>query len=152
MITEFKALWRLSSHPLYTVLRKMVIVLCKNLSWLQDITAKQSFCWSIVASCCEKIPISKEQLHWCYSYESVITCLGSIFNSYCEGKKLPEHERLLSSESIITWLGDLYCEGKNVPKDKHLVSYDAKHSSLEDIRRYELCLSPGHVNKQQTDG
>ena len=84
--------------PLYGVLHVTVTTLCRDLSWLQTLTTEQQFCWGIIASCCEKIPVAKEQFAWVHLYKYLITHLGYIYNSYCAGKKLPEEKCLLSAE------------------------------------------------------
>lgn len=99
------------------VLQDMVTMLSQDLSWLQSLTAKQSFCWGIVASCCEKIPVTKRQIGWVHSYNLVITHLGHIYNFYCKGKNLLENESLLSAN--------------NLPDE-------IAHSPSDGIRRYDL--------------
>ena len=84
--------------PLHSVLDLTVTPLCKDLSWLQSPTKKQSFCWGIVASFCQSFPIAKKRFEWVHSYAPVITCLGSIYMSYCMWKKLPEDKCLLSAD------------------------------------------------------
>ena len=86
--------------PFYGVLHVTVTTLCKDLSCLKALTPKQRFCWGIIASCCGKIPVTKEQFDWVQSYKFVITHLGYIYNSYCAGKKLPEEKHLLSAEGF----------------------------------------------------
>ena len=92
-----------------------VTTLCKDLSWLKALTPKQQFCWGIIASCCGKIPVTKEQFDWVYSYKYLITHLGYIYNSYCAGKMLSEEKSLLSAEGF---------------------SNEIAYSPSEDIRRY----------------
>ena len=99
------------------VLQDMVTMLSQDLSWLQSLTPKQSFCWGIVASCCEKIPVTMRQIGWVHSYNFVITLLGHIYNFYCKGKNLPENESLLSAN--------------NLPDE-------IAHSPSDSIRRYDL--------------
>ena len=106
--------------PLCSVLREVVTTLSDDLSWLQATTIKQNFYWGIVASCCEKIPITTKNFEWFHLYESVITCLGSIYNSYCTEKNLPEYKCLLSA--------------KEFPQE-------VAHSPSEDIKKYELIIS-----------
>jgi len=104
------------ASPLYSVLHVAVTTLCMDLSWLQVLTTKQRFCWGIIASCCKKIPVAKEQFDWVHSYKFVITHLGYIYNSYCAGKKLSEKKCLLLAEGF--------------PKE-------IAHSPSEDIRKYK---------------
>lgn len=88
-----------SSHSPYSVLKGIVATLCRDLSWLRAPTLKQNFHWGIVASCCEKIPITTKNLKWVHLCDS-ITSLGSIYNCYCKEKKLPEEKCLLSAEKL----------------------------------------------------
>ena len=118
VVPEIKALQgeKTISSPMYGVLHVTVTTLCKDLSWLQALTTKQRFCWGIIASCCGKIPVAKEQFDWIHSYKFLITHLGYIYTSYCAGKKLPEQKCLLSAESF---------------------PQEIAHSPSEDIKKYE---------------
>ena len=87
----------ISSDKLYLVLQQMVTMLSQDLSWMQALTAKQTFCWSIVASCCVKIPVTVDQFHL---YGCIMACLGCIYNSYCNGKNLPEDKCMLFAEEV----------------------------------------------------
>ena len=73
---------------MYSVLQLIVTTLCKDFSWLQALSIKQQFCWSIVTSCCGKILITKEHF---YLYNSAITCLAGVCNSYCKWKGKIRH-------------------------------------------------------------
>lgn len=118
VVSEFKNLEgeKTIPSPLYGVLHVTVTTLCKDISWLQTLTTKQWFCWGIVASCCEKIPVAKEQFDWIRLYKFLITHLGYIYNSYCVGKKVLEDKCLLLPEGF--------------PKE-------IAHISSEDIRKYK---------------
>ena len=118
VVSEFKNLQgeKTISTPLYSVLHVVVTTLCKNFSWLKAITPKQQFCWGIVASCCEKIPVLKDRLDWVNLYNYLITHLGYIYKSYCAWKKLPEEKCLRLLEGF--------------PEE-------IAHSPSEDIRKYE---------------
>ena len=88
------------NRQLYPMLHQAVNTLCKDLSWLQALTTKQWFCWSIVAFCCGKISVTKKHFEWVRSYQFVITHLGHIYNSYCAKKNLPKDKRLLSEDFL----------------------------------------------------
>lgn len=103
MIPDLKALQDNefgSNSPLYSVLDEIVTTLCSDLGWLRVPTTKQNFRWGIIASCCEKIPITKKKIDWVHTYECVMTCLGKIYNSYFKGKELPEEKCLLSADEF----------------------------------------------------
>ena len=107
----------LSSPQLKSLLDWIVTTLCEDpASSLQALTAKQQFCWGIVACCCGKIPIAKDQLEWVDLYGFIIQHLGSIYSSYCKRKKLPKDKLLLSAESL---------------------PHEITHSTSENIRKYE---------------
>ena len=91
---------KLTTCPLYIMLREIVITLCVDLNWLQSLTTKQIFYWGIIASCCEKIPIAKEQFEWVQLYEYVISCVGKIYNLCCKDKELQEDKCLLSADGF----------------------------------------------------
>ena len=88
-VSELKAL-QVDGSPLYSMLHMTVTRLCNKLGCLQAITTTQNFCWGIIASCCENIPITDKQIDWVHTYECVIMCLGKIYNSYFKGKELPK--------------------------------------------------------------
>ena len=118
VVPDFKALQRqqfISSSPLYSVLQNLVAILSQDLSWLQALNTKQNFRWGIIASCCEKIPISEKRLEWVHLYEPAIVCLGGIYNSYFKWKELPVNKCLL------------------------------KHSPSDNIEKYELTQCPPGV-------
>ena len=103
MIQDVKDLQRenfTSSSLLHRVLNKIVTMLSWDYSWLQSLSLKQEFCWHIIASCCEKIPIANKDLEWVHSYELVITCLGHLYSSYCERKGLLKDMCLLSADGF----------------------------------------------------
>ena len=85
------------TSPLYYVLDEIVIILFMDLRWLQSLTTRQIFYWGIIASCCEKIPIAKEQFACVQLYGSAISCVGKIYNMYCKWKELPEEDKCLLS-------------------------------------------------------
>ena len=88
------------TSPLYYVLDEIVCILFTDLSWLQSLTTKQIFYWGIIASCCEKIPIAKEQFACVQLYGSTISCVGQIYNMYCQCKELQEDKCLLSGDGF----------------------------------------------------
>ena len=126
MIPEVKALQGQKSVPsdkLYFVLQQIVTMLSQDLSWMQALTTKQSFCWGIVASCCVKIPVAVEQLHL---YECVITCLGRIYNSYCNGKNFPEAKCMVSAEELSQEITSTLSE--NIRKYESIVMFSMSSS------------------------
>lgn len=120
MVPERKVLQEenFTTSPLYTVLWEIVTMLGRDISWLQSLTTKQNFCWGIIASCYEKIPITNEQFEWVQLYESVITCVGGIYYSCYNYKQLQEKKCLLFADGF--------------PRD-HTIPSDI-------IRKYELTL------------
>ena len=102
MVPESKGLQeeKFTTSPLYTVLREIVTMLGRDISWLQSLTTKQNFCWGIIASCYEKIAITKEQFEWVQLYESVITCVGEIYHLCYHYEQLQEEKCLLSADGF----------------------------------------------------
>ena len=120
MIPDFKLLQQkefVQNSPLYSVLHETVTTLCKDFNCLQALTIKQDFYWGIVASCCEKIHVTREKFDWVHLYASVVTCLGSIYNSYCKKRNLPEDECLLSADGF---------------------PHEIAHSHSKHMKRYEV--------------
>ena len=92
----------------------MVTSLSQDLSWLQTLTTRQSFYWGIIATCCEKIPITEKHFDWVYLYESAIRNLGLIYNSYCKEKELRPDKCLLSTDGF----------PQLSAHSKHIIKYD----------------------------
>ena len=109
VVPDFQTLQEESIYtsPMYSALHLIVTTLCTDFTWLQAPSIKQKFCWSIVTSCCDKIPITKEHFIWAYLYNTAITCLAGI-----------------------------YCNSKGKPKFAEGCSQDIAHGS-SDIRKYE---------------
>ena len=112
-----------AQHVLTTASTKLQI----DLSWIQALNLQQRFCWGIVATCCSKISsnIVTDNFDWIHSYDIIISQLGQIYASYCNGKKLPENERVLAD---------------TLPQDiAHLPSNDV-HKYFEWVRRLQKVL------------
>ena len=98
VIPEFKVLQGIDTATGYNfqmVLQGAVNTLCKDLSWLKELTTKQKFCWGLVAACCSKINISRENLDWVHSYDKVLKQVGFIYTIYCSGRRLPENQCII---------------------------------------------------------
>lgn len=122
VIPDFKALQVekfASNSSLCSALWEVVNTLCKDPTCFQASTSKQNFCWGIITSCCEKIPICNEHFEWVYLYKSVITCLGKIYISYCKRKNLPGDKRLLPAEGY---------------------PQEVVHNPPEHIKKYDLLI------------
>ncbi len=52
----------------------------------QDLTAKQTFCWGLVASTSSHVYVTDDNFEWLHNYSYVISELGKLFNTYCDGK------------------------------------------------------------------
>ena len=59
---------------------------------MKELTTKQKFCWGLVAACCSKINIGRENLDWVHSYDKVLKTVGYIYTVYCIGRKLAENQ------------------------------------------------------------
>ena len=85
-------------HSAQEVLSTASTKLQKELSWIQALNPQQTFCWGIVAACCQmtSTSITTDSFDWVHSCDYIVSQLGQIYVSYCNGKKLPESERILS--------------------------------------------------------
>ena len=70
-----------------------------DLSWIQALNPQQKCCWGIVAAYCQKTStsITFDSFEWVHSCDYVVSQLAPIYASYCNRKKLPECERILSN-------------------------------------------------------
>ena len=102
VVPEFKTLQgkeALTSTMLNEVLKISVTELCRNLSWLTSLTAKQGFCWGIVATCCAKITLTADSFDWVHDYQFLISQLGHVYKAYCNGEGIRgEDEKLLKDQ------------------------------------------------------
>lgn len=81
---------------LKALLRKSVEQLKNDLSWLRNFSAKHSFCWKILSTCCSNITVSKDSFDWVHHYFiSKDLNLGLVFNNYCTCKLIPSDLRLI---------------------------------------------------------
>ena len=99
IIPESKALQgtqTITNNSLHSALQLTVPHLRGDLSWLQDLSTKQRFCWGLVAACCAKIPVAQDHFDWVHSYSYVIGQLGYLFTTYCTARKLGDEEKILS--------------------------------------------------------
>ncbi|KAL5475165.1 hypothetical protein EMCRGX_G027231 [Ephydatia muelleri] len=71
----------------------------KDLSWIQALNPQQKCYWGIVAAYCQKTStsITFDSFDWVHSCDYVVSQLAPIYASYCNGKKIPECERILSN-------------------------------------------------------
>ena len=99
----------------------------KDISWIQAPNPQQKFCWGIVATCCSKISsnIVTDNFDWIHSYDNIISQLGQIYASYCNGKKLPESERVLAD---------------TLPQDIARLPSDDVHKYFEWVRSLQKVL------------
>ena len=79
-----------------SVLKHCVAYLCKDLGWLQALSAKQAFCWGLVTPYCSRIHVVPDHFEWLHTYIYVITELSKIFITYCTTKEVSED----SSEDV----------------------------------------------------
>ena len=123
VIPEFEVLQAVSTDgeegSNFQLLEEAVYTLVKDLTWLKELTTKQKFCWSLVAACCSKINIGRENLDWVHSYDKVLKKVGYIYTVYCNGRKLTE------SQCVII---------EQLPEEI------AKHPN-KDIKRYDFVLT-----------
>jgi hypothetical protein len=100
VIPEFKVLQAVGTGTgvgsnFQSVLDGAVNTLVKDLSWLKELTTKQKFCWGLVAACCSKINIGRDNLDWVHSYDKVLKKVGHIYTVYCSGRRLTENQCII---------------------------------------------------------
>ena len=112
-----------AQHVLITASTKLQ----KDLSWIQALNLQQKFCWGIVATCCSKTSSSiiTDSFDWIHSYDNIISQLGQIYVSYCNGKKLPESDRVIAD---------------TLPQDIARLPNDDVHKYFEWVRRLQKVL------------
>ena len=124
MIPDSKALQRIGLTGLdgadFRSLLQQSTELLRTSSWSPSLSARQSFCWGLVASCCSHIHITKENLYRLKNYSYVISELSKIFNAYCTRKKLASKQ----TECLIV---------QDLPEDI------SGHSS-NDVKRYLIVV------------
>lgn len=87
------------SDPMKYILEKCVTVICRGIGSLNDLSSRLSFCWGVVASCCEKMPIS-DNFDWINSYLPVVSQLSRIYGTYCNSKGIEEDQCILKKENL----------------------------------------------------
>lgn len=69
------------------------------MSSFQDLSSRLTFCWGVVASCCEVMPIS-EKFSWINSYQVIISELSRIYGVYCSSRGVEEHKLISTSSDL----------------------------------------------------
>lgn len=103
VVPEFKTLKgknALTNSPMNRVLKISVTELCTNCNWLTSPTAKQGFCWGVVATCCSMIALDEESFEWTFNYKFLISQLGLIYKAYCDGEGLQGEDEMLLREQF----------------------------------------------------
>ena len=125
VIPEFKILQAVSTgagkvSTFHLVLEEAINTLVKDLTWPKELTTKQKFCWGLVAACCSKINVRRENLNWVYSYNiEVLKKVGYIYTVYCNERQLTENQCI-----IIEQLPEEVAEHPN----EDIKMYDIIHS------------------------
>ena len=86
---------RTTSQTFRDIMKCSIDYLCKSHNWLQALTAKQTFCWGLVASSSSRVHVTAENFEWLHNYSYVISELGKLFNTYCTRKKLSENQSVI---------------------------------------------------------
>ncbi len=97
MVPKFKAFHDNNTKKtgLKDSLNYSIDYLCKSLSWVQSFTAKQRFCWGLIASSSSCVDVTAENCDWLQNYSDVISELGKLFNTYSIEKKLSNNHRVI---------------------------------------------------------
>lgn len=80
-----------------TVLEEAVFKLCKAVTSVnsETITLQESFLWGLVASCCSRINVDRDNLDWVYRYNQVLKQIGSIFQVYSNENDLSDGQFII---------------------------------------------------------
>ena len=124
--------------PAREVLATASTRLQKDLSWIQALNPQQKFCWVIVATFCLKTSasITADSYDWIHSNDYIITQFGQVYASYCNGKNIPESERVLTD---------------TLPKDIACFPSDDVHKFFEWVRRIQQVLFVWQGKVQEGD-
>ena len=76
------------------LMKEVVRVLTKDLTWLSSLSTKQHFCWGILGTCVSKIAVNKDSFDWVHNYSDVVSGfkLGVVYSCFCTDKKLSMEE------------------------------------------------------------
>ena len=94
IIPEFQAVrtGAVVGFKFQSVLEGAVKTLVRGLSLQQELTTKHKLCWSLVAACCSKVNIARENLDWLCNHGSVLEMGGHIYTVYCSIRMLTEDQ------------------------------------------------------------
>eukprot|EP00731_Ephydatia_muelleri_P026808 Em0018g908a len=132
-------------HSAQEVLSTASTKLQKDLSWIQALNPQQTFCWGIVAACCQKTStsITTDSFDWVHSCDYIVSQLGQIYVFYCNGKKLPESERILSDplpQDIVSLHSDDVCKFFEWVRKLQTVLLDWQKNFVENNCNYDDIL------------
>jgi len=83
------------------LLTQCVNTICSGLDSLHDLSSRLTFCWGVVASCCQKMPLT-ENMDWIQVYYSVIDQLGRIYSVYQSNQKENGDKQSVLTESSMS--------------------------------------------------
>ena len=92
------------------LLEKCVTTICSGLDSLHDLTSRLAFCWGVVGSCCQKMPLS-DNLDWISVYYSVIDQLGRIYSIYQSNQ---DAKSILTEDSMSSEVTECTAEGVGI--------------------------------------
>lgn len=72
--------------------------LCNDSSWTTVLSAKQQFCWGVLATCCSKIPLSEDSFEWVIGGFSKLN-LGKVYQSYAHVSSVDAHDSVTINQS-----------------------------------------------------
>ncbi len=99
MIPEYLAPHGSVTQPLRNLLDKCVKAICNNLDSLSDLSSRLEFCWGVVGSCCDKMPVT-ESLEWAKAYYHIIDQLGKIYSVFTQAQAQEETKSVLNDETM----------------------------------------------------
>ena len=145
------------TQSLRFLLHECVTAICADMSSFQDLSSRLTFCWGVVASCCEKMPIS-DNFAWISSYYAIIAQLGRIYGVYCSSRNLEENSLVLVGSDLPTDIVESNCDDVKtfftwVFKARQVLAtwkekFDSKYVNYDEVLLYAKDFS--HVNRVAT--
>ena len=134
------------SQHLKDILVLSVDALCQNISWFASLSPIQRFYWGVVATGCEKVTITETNLEWVHHFQYLVTQLSRIFNTYCNSRKLHDHQCLLMPEEVdeCPWV-DVQKYFHWVGRVQHFLSVHHNKFEHSNVNWDEICDYDNHI-------
>ena len=133
------------------LLKHCVDSICKGLDSLHDLSSRLTFCWGIVSSCCQKMPLT-ENLDWISIYYSVIDQLGRIYSVYQSTQDAGDTRSVLTEDSLSSDVTECPTEGvvvffKWIAQAQRILGEWKDRLKTMDVNYDELLLYLKHISQ-----